>query len=106
MSRKATRERSPMDPGYPITREDVPTVDPLPGNYYVSVRDAGRTGLLLGPFRAHREAIDRVSLARCLAEEVDPFAAFFHFGTVKMAETFTRPGRLNELAKTSTRCKR
>jgi hypothetical protein len=42
-------------------------------HYYVSVRDAGRTGLLLGPYGSESEARGH--------EQSDPFAHFYSFGT-------------------------
>jgi hypothetical protein len=74
--------------------------DPRPGNYYVSiVRNAGspgqRLGLLAGPFPQHQTALDLVDRARGLAENVDPWAAFDAFGTVRMADDYTQPGVLN-----------
>lgn len=79
-------------------------VDPSPGNYYVSVKDAGRMGLLLGPFRRHAQAIGKVPMAKCLAEQADPFSVFYSFGTVKMSEAYARPGVLNQQARRPGRC--
>jgi hypothetical protein len=50
-------------------------------HYYVSVRDAGRTGLLLGPYGSESEARGHVERARKMAEQSDPFAHFYSFGT-------------------------
>jgi hypothetical protein len=69
--------------------------DTAPGPYYVSVRDAGRTGLLLGPFETHQEALDLVDDGRAKANDVSPFSAFFAFGTVRMPAPFREPGVLN-----------
>jgi len=68
---------------------------PEPGNYYVSVVDSGRTGLLLGPFTQHVTALGWVDACRAHAEQVDHWAAFYAFGTVRMADDFTRPGLFN-----------
>ncbi len=74
--------------------------DTKPGSYYVSVRDNGCFGLLLGPFpNDHQAALDHVAQGRQLAEEVDPRAAFFSFGTCRMPEDYTKPGHLNDLLK-------
>ena len=43
--------------------------------------DGKRYGFLLGPYPTHQEAIDNVSRGRELANEVDPRAAFYGFGT-------------------------
>lgn len=65
------------------------------GNWYVYVADAGRVGLLAGPFPVHQAAIDAAPTVRALAEEADSFAVFYEFGTVVMAESYTTPGLLN-----------
>jgi hypothetical protein len=49
--------------------------------FYVTVRDAGRTGFLLGPYDTHPEALQNVDQARALAEAADPWAHFYAFGT-------------------------
>ena len=80
--------------------------DTAPGNYYVSVVDgirAGggtevkRMGLLAGPFpNDHVGALAWVEAARRKAEEIDPRAAFYGFGTVRMKFGYSKPGVLNE----------
>jgi len=70
--------------------------DTAPGPYFVSVRDDGRFGLLLGPFNTHKEALDRVDAVRAKAIELNPWAHFYSFGTVRMKPTFKQPGRLNQ----------
>ena len=76
--------------------EDVSlTVDPRPGNYYVSVVDAGRLGLLLGPFSCHQDALDNVEAARTQAYKADPWAWFYNYGTVRMAAHYVKPGLFN-----------
>jgi hypothetical protein len=49
--------------------------------YYVSVLDAKRKGLLLGPYDTHQEALDNVSRGRELAEQADAWAWGYAFGT-------------------------
>lgn len=49
--------------------------------FYVSVRDAYKTGLLLGPFKEHTQALSWVERVRTKAEEITPWAHFYHFGT-------------------------
>jgi hypothetical protein len=73
------------------------------GLYYVSVQNdlhpaRGRqTQLLAGPFDTHDEALGHVPMARQLAEQLDPKAAWYAFGTVKV-ETKNAPtvGILNQ----------
>lgn len=49
--------------------------------FYVSVRDAGRTGILLGPYSSHSEALENVERGKTLARDANPWAAFYSFGT-------------------------
>ena len=49
--------------------------------FYVSVEDAGRRGILLGPFETHQEALDNVRRGRELACDADRKAVFYGFGT-------------------------
>lgn len=80
----------------------VQQVDTTRGNYYVSAFDRidntgrRRVALVLGPFKNnHAGALAMVGRAGAKAEELDPWAAFYSFGTVRMARTFTRPGAFN-----------
>jgi len=54
-------------------------------HFYVSVVDGKRTGLLAGPFATHQEALDLVDDAKEKAIEADPFAGFYAYGTLSMA---------------------
>lgn len=72
------------------------TPEPAPGNYYVSVVDAGRVGLLLGPFVQHAEALARVDDCRRHAERIDLWSHFYAFGTVRLGSEFVKPGLFNE----------
>lgn len=49
--------------------------------FYVTVVDGKRYGFLLGPYPTHQEAIDNVARGRNLANDADPRAAFYAFGT-------------------------
>lgn len=49
--------------------------------FYVSDRDAGRNGILLGPYETHQEALDNVRCGRWLAQDANCRAAFWSFGT-------------------------
>ena len=51
-------------------------------NYYVSVQDGKKTGLLSGPYKTHAEAVAKVNEVKEKALEVDSGAAFYSFGTV------------------------
>ena len=72
----------------PITLREEPS-------FYASVVDAGRLGLLAGPFTTHEEALAMVEPARRLACELNDWAWFYGFGTVRMKNGH-RPGVLNE----------
>ena len=65
-------------------------------HYYVSVRDGSRWGLLLGPFTEHDEALAWVDRVRAVADEMDPRAPWYAFGTTAMASTYIKPGLLND----------
>lgn len=61
----------------------------MPLGYYVTVRDAGKTGFLLGPYRTHGESLEQVDRGRELALAADPFACFYAFGTARAPERRT-----------------
>ena len=74
--------------------------------FYVSVIDAPRIGgeievkrfgLLAGPYETHEEALARVGVVREIAEEVNSWAHFYAFGTVKLKQPPYPVGRLNHL---------
>jgi hypothetical protein len=77
--------------------------------YYVSVIDGPRIGgqievkrfgLLAGPYETHEEALDKVDAVRKIAEQVNAWACFYAFGTLKLKEPIDGaypPGRLNHL---------
>jgi len=77
--------------------------------YYVSVIDGPRIGdrievkrlgLLAGPFDTHAEALEKVDVVRRIAEEINAWAHFYAFGTLKLKEPLDGaypPGRLNHL---------
>lgn len=71
--------------------------DPRPGFYYVSVVDDRLSmRLVRGPFPTHEEALGKVEESRTKCEEIDPWAAFYAFGTVR-AEVDQGPGILDRL---------
>jgi len=49
--------------------------------YFVSVKDAGRTGFLLGPYATHAEALRNVERGKALGEKANSWAVFYAFGT-------------------------
>lgn len=60
-------------------------IDSRPGSYYVTCRnDVGKVAWLLGPFPAHAEALAMVGKARRLAATIDPWTAFYAFGTARI----------------------
>jgi hypothetical protein len=63
--------------------------------YYVSVIDGTRHALLVGPFRAHQDALELVTVARQEAEKVDARAVWYAFGTCKTPHGH-RSGILNQ----------
>ena len=49
--------------------------------FYVTVRDAGRTGFLLGPYPTGSEARSNVKRGQQLAEQANSRACFYAYGT-------------------------
>ncbi len=49
--------------------------------YFVSVRDAGKVGFLLGPYATHAEALRNVERGKELGEKANSWAVFYAFGT-------------------------
>ena len=59
--------------------------DTKPGHYYVTVIDGPRVGRLLGPFdNDHAAALAMVDQVRAKAEELDPRACWYAFGTCRL----------------------
>jgi hypothetical protein len=52
--------------------------------FYVTVRDAGRTGFLLGPYDTHPEALTNVDRGRKLAIAANDRAWFYAYGTASV----------------------
>lgn len=65
-------------------------------NYYVSVIDGNEYGLLLGPYKTHKEAKAMVQTGNDLACQVNERAWFYSYGTCKV-EDHNKPGKLNHL---------
>ena len=64
--------------------------------FYVSVQDAGKTGLLAGPFTTHAEALRHVEDVREAAYKADSRAHFYAFGTLAIKDGERKPGILNK----------
>jgi hypothetical protein len=60
--------------------------EPPAGDFYVTVRDAGRTGFLLGPYEEARDALAAVDRGRELACAADTTgrAWFYAYGTSRL----------------------
>jgi hypothetical protein len=69
----------------------------MPRKFYVSAIDGPRYTFLAGPFNTHQEALDLVDSARTKANEVDPRAWFYAYGTAQAPEGYEKPGVLNDL---------
>lgn len=65
--------------------------------YYVSVRQPGKYGLLLGPYATHGEALANVERATRFVVDRDPRAHWYEFGTASTPIGNAQPGKLNEL---------
>lgn len=61
--------------------------DDCPGTgaqFFVSVVDGERFGLLLGPYASHAEALGQVRRGRELADRADPRSHWYGFGTARL----------------------
>ena len=67
------------------------------GGYYVSVKDGRKFGLLAGPYETHSEAIAKIRAARDIPCHRDPWAWFYHYGTVRMKGSYREPGKFGKL---------
>lgn len=74
-------------------------VDDRPGDYFVSAVDAGKLSLVAGPYASHQQALDHVDSVRSIAEECDPRACFYFFGTARLEPGSGRIGVLNRHGK-------
>lgn len=73
------------------------TPDTKPGNYYVTAINGKSTAWLAGPFRdGHRAALNMVAAAKKIAQEVDPRAFWYAYGTARTDYSYDRAGVLNE----------
>lgn len=72
------------DPDVPAPRT-VAKIDGRPGYYYVTARDGERVAFLLGPYPDHVMALERVEIGRDYMARIDQRAAFYSFGTTRIA---------------------
>jgi hypothetical protein len=64
--------------------------------YYVTVRrDSGDSRALAGPFAEHDEALAYVEPTIRVANDRDPRAAWYAFGTAAIKYGYDKPGMLN-----------
>lgn len=70
--------------------------DPRPGNYYVSVKDGARVSFLAGPYPRHQQALDLVEAVRAKANDINSWAAFYSFGTLRTKDDYSTPGLFNQ----------
>ena len=82
--------------GSPYHDTDAP--DTRPGSYYVSVIDADRFALALGPYDRHADALANVERVSRYVHEHDSKAVWYGFGTCRIGDTFPceQRGKLNE----------
>lgn len=76
------------------------TPDTKPGSYYVTAIDGKRVAYLLGPFAWHLQALELVGAAQAKAEELDPRAFWYAYGTARIPDDVPKPhpvGKLNAL---------
>jgi len=67
--------------------------DNRPGFYYVTAIDGPRKARIAGPYKTHGTALDKVRTVKDRAEDVDPRAHWWAWGTMR-SETDLGPGSL------------
>lgn len=79
-------------------REAQEDAAPLVGEYYATVRDGERAGLLLGPYETREEAEANMPRARSYVQENDSRGHFYAFGTARIRWDGrpVKPGKLND----------
>jgi len=73
--------------------------------YYVTCKDAGRTGWLSGPYQTPEDALADVRQVSALAKRHDLWAAFYAFG-ISRRSTGRRVGLLNPPENIALQCGR
>ena len=58
--------------------------EPPQGDFYVTVRDAGRTGFLLGPYTDMRDALANVERGKSLALANNSRAFWYAYGVSRL----------------------
>lgn len=58
--------------------------EPPAGDFYVTVRDAGRTGFLLGPYSDIRAALSNVKRGSDLAQAANSRSVFYAYGVSRL----------------------
>ena len=67
--------------------------DPRPGFYYVTCIDGDRVAFVRGPWADHASALAAVHTVKVTAEDLDPRAFWYAWGTAR-SETDRGPGAL------------
>ena len=86
---EALRKANPCDGGAECKCE--------PGNYYVSCVDGPDWWIMAGPYPSHAAAVADKRRVQDIAFDADPRAWWKSWGTVHMANDYTKPGRMNQL---------
>ncbi len=92
LDREITDELAASAKSAPRFNADV-VEDQRPGFYYVTALDGGRSARIAGPYKSHGAALDKVGPVKTLAEDVDPRAIWWAWGTMR-SETDLGPGAL------------
>lgn len=95
---RRTGEIEPLRNGrvFGVLPQDARDLCQEPGAYYVTAIDDKKVAYLLGPFNRHIDALLRVSRASSHLRDKVPAAAWWAFGTSRIASGADRPeGRLN-----------
>ena len=73
-----------------------PETCPEPGAYYVTCVDGNSYWKMSGPYISHRAALDDVDRALRITCKSDGRAWFMSWGTTRMIDETTEPGRLQK----------
>ena len=63
--------------------------------FYVSAIDCGKYALMLGPFKTHEGALQKVNACRNKAYDIDPRSHWWQWGTCKKSNETPQRGRMN-----------
>jgi len=67
------------------------------GKYYVTAVNGSAFYVMAGPYSTHREAEADRNKALQIADDIDGRAWFMGWGVTRMADDYTKVGKLNEL---------